>query len=81
MGGVGKLAKTISASEATAAGEPTRFAPSASSGRMAASLLSKIVRLLPASIKRRHIGPPIRPTPTKPTFRKAIEYFSLHQSR
>ncbi len=41
MGGVGKLAKTISAADATAAGESTRFAPNASSGRIAAALLSK----------------------------------------
>jgi hypothetical protein len=68
------------ASDATAAGESARFAPNASSGRIAASLLSKIVRLLPASISRRHIGPPIRPTPTKPTFFSGMNRISLHQS-
>src|SRR6187431_3805110 len=65
-GGVGRLTKTISHADATAAGESRACAPRSTRGRMISALVSKIVRSRPASSRRRAMRPPILPTPTKP---------------
>ena len=66
MGGVGRLAKTISAASPTAAGDAAALAPRAVRAATAAALVSKTVRLWPASSSRPAIKPPIRPTPMNP---------------
>ena len=66
IAGVGRLAKTISASEATAEAEFARWQPRASNGARAASLVSKTLSVCPASSRRTAMCPPMRPTPTKP---------------
>ena len=66
MAGVGRLAKTISAASPTAAGDAAALAPRAVRASTAAALVSKTVRLWPASSSRPAIKPPMRPTPMNP---------------
>ena len=64
--GVGRLANTMRAVEATAAADSARVAPRDSIGRVAASLASQTVTGYPAASNRSTIAPPMRPTPMKP---------------
>ena len=65
-GGVGRLRNTTSAFDATSAGDDAIVAPRSASGFITAAFVSKITSECPASSSRDAIGPPMRPTPTKP---------------
>src|SRR5258705_3660116 len=64
--GVGRLASTMRAAEATAAGDSARVAPAAISGSVAALFVSKMVNAWPAESRRCAMPLPIRPTPMNP---------------
>src|SRR5207244_1263442 len=68
-------------SDATAAADPAVFAPRAAKDCMIDSLESKIVSGMPASMRRRAMRPPIRPTPTKPTPSSDISHLLEHFAR
>ena len=61
-----ELFKTTSVFDATSSGDDATVAPRSASGCTAAALVSKITSECPASSSRDAIGPPMRPTPTKP---------------
>src|SRR5688572_6964812 len=65
--GIGRLRKTTSAFDATSSAEEALTAPRAVSGAIISGLVSKTTSECPASSRREAMGPPMRPTPTKPS--------------
>src|SRR6478752_849902 len=75
--GIGSEVNTTSHTEATAATEAPAVAPSAVHAAVAAGFRSNTTTSwLVLRMMLRHMGPPMLPTPTKPTF---IAVFPLRQ--
>src|SRR3954468_13797703 len=72
MPGVGRLTKTIGATEATSPADAATRTPRAASGAVASALVSNTTSWYPASSSRDAIGPPILPTPTNPRTRVSV---------
>src|SRR4051812_48060095 len=72
MPGVGRLTKTIGATEATSPADAATRTPRAASGAVASALVSNTTSWCPASSSRDAIGPPILPTPTNPRTRVSV---------